>query len=137
LPLTALARAFAVLASGQGLEPQRAAAARRLRDACAAKPWYVAGTGMFASEIMAQFKARVFVKGGAEGVYCGALPEQGLGIAIKCDDGAGRAAEVVMANVLARLIGSDALLTKYARPAVRNWRGTVVGEMRSAGELLA
>ena len=42
---------------------------------------------------MQLFGARVFVKTGAEGVYCGALPEQGLGIAIKCDDGAGRAAQ--------------------------------------------
>ena len=38
---------------------------------------------------MQQFGARVFVKTGAEGVYCGALPEQGLGLAVKCDDGAG------------------------------------------------
>ena len=41
---------------------------------------------------------RVFVKTGAEGVYCAALPELGYGIALKCDDGAGRAAEVVMAS---------------------------------------
>jgi L-asparaginase II len=137
LPLAALARAFAVFAGGQRLGPGRAAAARRLRDACAAKPWYVAGTGLFATEIMSHFGPRVFVKGGAEGVYCGALPEQGLGIAIKCDDGAGRAAEVLMANVLMRLIGGDGLLAKYARPQVRNWRGTVVGEMRPTEKLLA
>jgi L-asparaginase II len=85
---------------------------------------------------MSHFGARVLVKGGAEGVYCGTLPEQGLGIAIKCVDGAGRAAEVMMANVLMRLIGENPLLAKYARPAVRNWRGTVVGEMRPTPELL-
>ena len=136
LPLAALARAFAVLGSEQGLAPRRAAACRRLRAACAAKPWYAAGTGLFATELMSHFGARVLVKGGAEGVYCGALPEQGLGIAIKCVDGAGRAAEVMMANVLMRLIGENPLLAKYARPAVRNWRGTVVGEMRPTRELL-
>ena len=43
------------------------------------------------------------MKTGAEGVYCAALPEQGLGIAVKCDDGAGRAAEVMMAATLVRL----------------------------------
>ena len=31
-------------------------------------------------------------------------PEQGLGIAVKCDDGAGRAAEVMMAAMLARFL---------------------------------
>ena len=34
---------------------------------------------------------RIFVKIGAEGVYCAAVPELGLGIALKCDDGQGRA----------------------------------------------
>jgi L-asparaginase II len=135
--LAGLARAFAVLGSEKGLEPERAAACRRLRAACAAQPWYVAGSGTFATEIMSHFGPRVFVKGGAEGVYGGALPDQGLGIAIKCDDGAGRAAEVIMANVLTRLIGGHGLLAKYARPPVRNWRGTVVGEIRPAEELLA
>jgi L-asparaginase II len=130
VPLVGLARAFAAFASEQGLPPARAAACRRLRAACAAKPWFVAGTALFATEIMGHFGVRVFVKGGAEGVYCAALPEQGLGIAAKCDDGAGRAAEVIMAGVLMRLVGEDPLLVRYAHPAVRNWRGTLVGEMR-------
>jgi L-asparaginase II len=135
--LTGLARAFAAFASEQGLSPARAAACRRLRAACVAKPWFVAGTGLFATEIMGHFGARVFVKGGAEGVYCAALPEQGLGIAVKCDDGAGRAAEVITASVLMRLAGEDPLLVKYARPTVRNWRGTLVGEMRCTAPLSA
>jgi L-asparaginase II len=136
VPLAALARAFAAFGSERGLTAERAASCRRLRAACAAKPWHVAGTGLFATELMSHFGTRVFVKGGAEGVYCGALPEQGLGIAIKCDDGAGRAAEVIMANVLARFVGDDAMLSKYAHASLRNWRGTVVGEMRAAEELL-
>ena len=44
------------------------------------------------------------VKTGAEGVYCAALPEQGLGIALKCDDGGTRAAEVAMAAAIARFL---------------------------------
>ena len=87
-----------------GLAPERAAAAARLRAACAQKPWHVAGTGRFCTEIMQLFGARVFVKTGAEGVYCGALPEAGLGIAIKCDDGAGRAAQAIMAAIIARFL---------------------------------
>src|SRR4029079_406088 len=85
-----LARAFAKFGTGRGLPPGRAQAAARLRAASAAKPWHVAGSGRFCTVIMQRFGARVFVKTGAEGVYCGALPEQGLGIAIKCDDGGGR-----------------------------------------------
>src|SRR5208337_4919855 len=93
VPLANLAHAFAKFGSGHGLARERGNAAARLRAACAQKPWHVAGTGGFCTEIMQLLGARVFVKTGAEGVSCGALPGQGLGIAIKCDDGAGRAAE--------------------------------------------
>ena len=53
---------------------------------------------------MTLFGERVLVKTGAEGVFCGALPEQGLGIALKCEDGVTRAAEVVMAATIARFL---------------------------------
>jgi L-asparaginase II len=73
----------------------------------------------------------VFVKTGAEGVFCGALPEQGLGIAVKCDDGQGRAAEVAIAAVIAGLLPlhdrDGDFLARFVRPQLRNWNGTVVG----------
>jgi L-asparaginase II len=133
VPLSALALAFARFGSGVGLAPERAKAAARLRAACAAYPWHVAGTGRFCTEIMLRLGARVFVKTGAEGVYCAALPEQGLGIAVKCDDGAGRAAEVMMAATLARLLpaGTErAALEPFVRPVLRNWNGIAVGTIR-------
>ena len=138
MPLAALARAFAGFGSGQGLAPDRAKAAGRLREACAAHPWHVAGTRRFDTELMTAFGARVFVKGGAEGVHCAALPELGLGIAVKCDDGAGRAAEVMMAATLARLFASDtdrAALAPFLRPTLRNWNGMAVGSLRPAAAL--
>jgi len=141
LPLADLARAFARFATGHGLAEKRAAAARRLRAACAAKPWLVAGTGRFCTDLMGHFGSRVFVKAGAEGVYCGALPELGLGIAIKCEDGHGRAAEVAMAAVIARLMRLDDIdrevMARFVRPVLRNWKGTVVGGMRPADALAA
>jgi L-asparaginase II len=130
MPLPALARAFARFVSGQGLGPARAQAAARLRAACADKPWHVAGTGRFCTEIMQAFGARLFVKTGAEGVHCAALPEQGLGIAVKCDDGAGRAAEVMMAAMVARFLSDArdrATLERFVRPTLRNWNGLAVG----------
>jgi L-asparaginase II len=134
MPLAGLARAFACFATGHGLAPGRAAAAQRLRAACAAKPWFCAGTGRFDTQLMQHFGARVFVKGGAEGVHCGALPELGYGIAVKCDDGHGRAGEVMMAAAIARLLrpegGDREFLARLVRPALRNWKGAVVGEIR-------
>jgi L-asparaginase II len=133
MPLAALARAFARFGSGQGLAAARAKAAARLRAACTAHPWHVAGTGRFDTELMRAFGARVFVKTGAEGVHCAALPELGLGIAIKCDDGAGRAAEVMLAATLARLLPGDtdrAALAPFTQPVLRNWNGIAVGGLR-------
>jgi L-asparaginase II len=131
LPLDSLAHAFARFGSGVGLEPERAKAAARLRAACTSHPWYVAGTGRFCTELMNRFGARIFARTGAEGVYCAALPEQGLGVAVKCDDGAGRAAEVILAAALTRLLPGDrAALEPFVRPSMRNWNGIVVGSLR-------
>jgi L-asparaginase II len=133
LPLDALALAFARFGTGAHMLPERVRAAARLRDACTAHPWHVAGTGRFCTEIMQKLGARVFLKTGAEGVYCAALPELGVGIAVKCDDGAGRAAEAMMAAALERLLDNDAdsvILEPFVRPVVRNWNGMVVGGLR-------
>jgi L-asparaginase II len=140
VPLANLARAFARFGTGAGMAPERAAAAVRLREACAAHPWHVAGTGRFCTEVMRRFGLRAFVKTGAEGVYCAALPEQGLGIAVKCDDGAGRAAEVMIAAMLKRYLPAslDTLtLEPFVHPTLRNWNGTAVGAIRPAEALKA
>jgi L-asparaginase II len=141
ISLRDLALGFARFGSGQGLAPARASAAARLRQACAAKPWHVAGTGRFCTELMQYAGARVFVKTGAEGMFCGALPGQGFGIAIKCDDGAGRAAEVIMACMIAMFAnwnGAERIvLDRFIRPTLRNWNGIVVGNLRPAQALTA
>ena len=134
IPLQNLARAFAKFGTGQDLGPERGRAAARLRMACAKKPWYVAGTGRFCTEIMQLLGVRALVKTGAEGVFCGALPQQGLGIAIKCDDGAGRAAEAIMAALIARLLPLEdqeqAAVARFSGPTLRNWNGVEVGSLR-------
>jgi len=138
VPLGALARGFARFATGEGLSSVRAKAAKTLREACAEQPWHVAGTGRFCTELMRAFGSRAFVKTGAEGVACAALPELGLGVAVKSDDGAGRAAEVMLGTTLARFLGSDtdrATLVRYVRPTLRNWNGTEVGSLRPTAAL--
>jgi len=134
MPLRNLAGAFAKFGTGRGLGSERARAAARLRAACAQKPWYVAGTDRFCTEIMRLLGPRALVKTGAEGVFCGALPQQGLGIAIKCDDGAGRAAEAIMAALIARFLPlvdqEGAALARFAWPTLRNWNDMKVGEVR-------
>jgi L-asparaginase II len=139
MPLTSLARGFARFGAGAGMAPERAKAAARLRDACATHPWHVAGSGRFCTELMQRFGKRIFVKTGAEGVYCAALPEQGLGIAVKCDDGAGRAGEAMMAGTLLRLarsITDYGALEPFTRKTLHNWNGLAVGEVRPTQALI-
>ena len=139
LPLKALALGFARFATGHTLAPRRAAATMRLRRAVAHHPFMVAGTGRFDTDVMQVLGERAFVKLGAEGVYCAALPEQGYGIAIKCDDGAERAGEMMMAAVLAKFLplntAEAAALEARLYPNLINWNGIEVGQIRAAGAL--
>lgn len=141
IPLRALAHAFARFGSGVGLPAARARATARIRAAVAAHPEMVAGTGRFDTKLIGELGARVFVKSGAEGVFCGAIPELGLGIAIKCEDGAGRAAQVAMAALVQRFLPSNGqptpVLAALARPTVTNWNGIHVGDICPAAALLA
>lgn len=139
VPLTALARGFARFGTGQGFGPKRAEAARRIREAVAAHPFMVAGTGRFDTRLMERFGQRAFIKTGAEGVYCGALPELGYGIALKCDDGAGRAAEVAMAALIERFLPlngeEQAAFAPFRETVLTNWNGIEVGRVRAAESL--
>lgn len=138
VPLAALATGFARFGSGRGLTPERAAAARRIFGAAIAEPFYIAGTERFCTEAIAAMQGDALVKTGAEGVFCGAVPNAGLGIAIKCDDGASRAAETMMANVLLVLGRQDnATLRHWANPPLLNRRGIPIGEIRLAEGALA
>ncbi len=137
VPLRHLAHAFAKVATGVGLTAGQAAAARRLRSAVAAAPFMVAGSGRFDTRVMEALGERVFCKVGAEGVHCAALPELGLGVAIKMDDGNNaRAVEVVMAAVIRRLLPlqgeAAALLQQLADLPLRNWNGIEVGRLQAS-----
>jgi L-asparaginase II len=139
VPLKSFALGFARMATGRGFGPERAKAAKRLLSACMAEPFLVAGTGKADVALMQAAPGRIFVKTGAEGVYCAAVPELGLGIALKCDDGAGRAAEVMIAAVLAKLLGADealaANLLEQANPPIESRIGAKVGALRPTASL--
>ncbi|NJM29765.1 MAG: asparaginase [Rhizobiales bacterium] len=131
LPLRSLARGFAKLAAPDHAAGQRIFAAAR------AHPFMIAGTNRFDTVLMTKVP-RAFVKTGAEGVYCGAVTHAGLGFALKCDDGATRAAEVAIASLLASLecwtAAERASLRELSHSHLHNWREIEVGEVRAAIE---
>jgi L-asparaginase II len=140
IPLRKLAHAFARVGTGIGLGEAHAAAAKRLRGAVAKAPQRVAGTGRFDTRVMARLGERVFCKVGAEGVYCAALPERGLGVAIKVDDGnTARACEVVMAAVIEAFVALDdgeaTFMRGFSDATLANWNGIEVGRLAAATAL--
>ncbi|HUZ74972.1 MAG TPA: asparaginase [Stellaceae bacterium] len=141
IPLSGLARAMARMGDPRGLPSARVAASCRLLDAMAAEPLMVSGSTGFATALLRAAGDRVRAKPGAEGVYAAALPGLGLGLALKIEDGAGRAAEVALMAILQRLglIDAAALaaLAGRGRPVLRNVAGAAVGDIRPADALLA
>ena len=134
IPLRNLALGFARFGSGTTLDEPRKAASGRIIAAVRAHPFMVAGSNRFCTRVM-QKVPRAFVKTGAEGVFCGAVPHAGLGIALKCDDGASRASEAAMAAVLASLPAwSDderQALETFAETDLSNWRKIHVGDVHA------
>lgn len=141
LSMRGLAHGFARMASGVGLGAERARASKRLIEACMAEPFFVAGTKRACTRLMKTAPGRIFAKTGAEGVFCAAIPEKGIGIALKCEDGTTRAAEAMVAATLARFFSDDAeiheALMAQANHAMRNWNGIHVGDVRVVTEAFA
>ncbi len=134
VPMKGLAHGFAKMATGVGLGAERAKASRRLMEACMAEPFFVAGTGRACTRLMETAPGRIFAKTGAEGVFCAAIPEKGIAIALKCEDGTTRAAESMVAATLARFFTEEpaihAALMAQANRSMKNWNGIHVGDIR-------
>ena len=96
-------------------------------------PFMIAGTGRFDTQVM-KAVPRIFMKFGAEGVFCGCIPHAGLGFAVKCDDGAARAVEVAMISVALKLDvwtpEEREALAGFHHETLVNWRKIEVGELR-------
>jgi L-asparaginase II len=135
LPLRALAMGFARLGTGHHLTPSLAQASARIRSAIAAHPMMLAGTGRFDTRIATSFGEAVLCKCGAEGTAAAAIPELGIGLAVKIDDGAGRAVEVAMASLLRRSLPESLVdhdqFRQLATSPLRNWNGLTVGWLRA------
>jgi L-asparaginase II len=129
LPLTGFARALAKLAAHQ------TPGAERILGAMMTYPELVAGTGRGCTALIRAAHGRAVVKVGAEGVYAAIIPESGLGIALKIDDGATRASETAIAAVLTGLGMVDETARQFLRAPVLNTRGETVGERRPARAL--
>lgn len=128
VPVTGLARALHRIATAGADTPEGSVAA-----AMRAHPDLVAGERRSVTRLMRAVPGLI-AKDGAEGLYIAALPD-GRTVAVKVDDGALRASEVVVATAVAHLLGEDDgvdqdALADLALPDVEGG-GQPVGELRS------
>lgn len=132
MPLKNLALGFAKFSHSSGPSPALDKSSRRIIDAIRDEPFMVAGTQRFCTDVMLKVP-RLFVKTGAEGVYTGCIPHAGIGIAIKCDDGATRAAEVIFAKTAAALNVWErdevSALESFSKAEIKNRNSNVTGEL--------
>lgn len=142
--LAAMARSYAQLIAIRqtDIEPDLAAAAERVVDAMIEFPEMIGGTSKrLDADLIRVARGQIISKVGAEGVQLlGVKPNprypQGLGIAIKIEDGdIRRARDPVVIETLRQLglldEGQLAELAGYARSTVFNHRKLEVGEVRT------
>ena len=137
IPLVNTAYAFAKISDPDNAFPtETAVAVKALRDSVIEEPFMVGGTNRCCTRIMEVLKNKAFVKYGAEAVYTASLPEYGLGIAIKIDDGSVRAVEVALLRILEEIgvlteEDKEALSEFYNKP-ITNWNAFTVGNIEPA-----
>lgn len=115
LPLERMASAFSRF--------ERLPAGARIAAAMRAQPELIGGPNGADLHLM-RAAPGWFAKGGAEGLFCAGGPD-GIGIALKCEDGSSRPLEPALAAFLATL-GVD--LPGLAETTLTNSRGERVGE---------
>ena len=132
IPVQHMANAFAVYITGEGLAPARRSVTERIVKSCMARPDMVAGPERMDTTAMSALSGKLFMKTGAEGVYCGAFPEHGLGFALKIDDGNKRAAEAIVAGLIQQFYPPAG--TFGALGVTKNWTGIETGATRLAAD---
>lgn len=133
LALSRLALAYARLGKPERLPAVIAEASARIIRALRRCPEMLAGSDRFDTQLISVTKGRILGKMGAEGVFAVTVPDEGLALVLKVEDGAQRALYPVVTEALSQLCLLSAeenrALAAFHRPVLRNWKGTIIGEL--------
>jgi len=134
LPIYSMALSYAYLAGGDFDHPRKNLL-KIIATAMTEAPFYVAGTNRLDTIIMEETKGRILAKLGAESVYCMSIIDKGIGIAMKTEDGAYRALDCVVPELLFKhgYIDEDErkAIKNRLKLHIKNHRNQIVGEMVS------
>jgi L-asparaginase II len=136
MPLGAMARGYAALGAAKADGDARTRALARIARAMTSYPVAIEGAGRPCTRLMEVTRGRLVAKHGAEGLMLLAARDRGLGIALKCEDGAMRAVAPAAVSVLEWLgllaPAEAAELAALRRPPLTNVAGLEVGALEAA-----
>lgn len=139
IPLYNMALAYARFANPSLMGSEYVAAVNRLSNAIIANTDMLSGKKAFCTELMTAGNGDIIGKVGADGVYCISLPKQGLGIAVKIEDGDTRSGHIVAANTLRKMGLLDpqqlVYLKKYLQAPVSDNYKNEVGKFEAIFDL--
>lgn len=136
MPIYNMALAYAKLSKSDALKNEKRRESLKLvAKAMTENPYYVAGTERLDTVLMEVTKGRLLAKLGAESVYCISVMNQGIGIALKIEDGSYRAIDPVIIELLRRLrlISEEELkeLKDRCKVTLKNHREDIIGMMKA------
>ena len=128
LRLAQMAYLYAQLANSQNPELEK------INRAMISHPILIAGENKFDTELMNRSHGQIISKGGAEGIQCISRLREGIGLAIKAEDGSKRAKHAVALHILKELdwitptaLGEVKSMTSQQRSPIEI---EVVGELK-------
>ncbi len=134
LPVYNWALAYAYLADPGVLESNRIKTIEIITNAMITHPEMVGGTDRICTDLMRVGKGNLVAKAGAEGVYCVGIKDQGLGFAIKMEDGNPRGRGPAVIEALKQLGALDEQqleqLKEHHYPENRNHRKDLCGVVK-------
>jgi L-asparaginase II len=130
--LRAMATLFARLARPERLGPHASTAARAVA-AMRSHPYLVAGLGRSDTLLMTEVPG-VISKVGAEALHCAGILEEGIGVAIRIEDGGERASGPALIHALTEIGAISVEQLERLAPIARR---PVLGGGRPVGEVVA
>ncbi|MEG1151538.1 MAG: asparaginase [Oscillospiraceae bacterium] len=131
LPLDKFAFGMARMAKPESLGEKLAPSAKRIVEAVMHYPVNVSGSDRIDNMIMQKYPGRIAVKVGANGYFVASIPEMGVGVALKVDDGKGQSSDIVLLETLYQIgfIPQEDLefFSEKHRPVVYNHKKELAG----------
>lgn len=129
IPIKKLAVGFCEFIDPIHLSSSESDACQRIFSAFVEHPLLTAGNGRYCTEMMKETQSQVLLKGGAEGVMTGAIPQLKLGFALKALDGNSRASEFCT-SILLNKFGLLPSTSSFLEPKIYNWSQIETGFIR-------